>query len=273
MKIPDWKRPLLAVVVLSLWCGALAPRVAGAEAPSAVQPYVLSAARLYNDLEYEQALEQITRGKRHSKSEADDVLLSLYEGVILADLGRTPSSDAAFKAALFLQPDAKLPLAVSPKVSERFETVRAQVKRELDAAAATRRPETPRPPVVAAAPPDSTPAPVLREDVSRWRRAWVPAAIGGGLLAGAGVTLLLSRGEHSRLTGEGKAIQTTGDLKDSASRGKTYQTVSAVLAGAGVVGLGVAAGLYLRGGGSGVQRTELSLSTDGTSAFVSGRWP
>ncbi|MCP3065179.1 hypothetical protein LXT21_41040 [Myxococcus sp. K38C18041901] len=260
---------LILVVVMSLALGSvLVPVPVRAQEPSGVRPYVLAATRLYNDLEYEQALEQISRAKRLSKSQSDDALLSLFEGVILADLGQPTSSDAAFKAALFLQPDAKLPLSVSPKVSERFESLRGQVKRELAAAAPPREPEGPRRVTT-----EVSDVAVPGKDASLPRRVWLSGAVGGGLLLGSGVTWMLARGQHSKLTQASGAPATMSEMKDTASRGRTYQTVSAVLAGAGVVGLGVAAGLYLWGGASRPPEPGLVLGTDGTSAFVSGRWP
>ncbi|WP_426730768.1 hypothetical protein [Myxococcus faecalis] len=258
MKTSVRTRPIL-VVVMSLVLGSALP--ARAQEQGTVRPYVLAATRLYNDLEYEQALEQISRAKRLSRSQADDALLSLYEGVILADLGQSTSSDAAFKAALFLQPDAKLPLSVSPKVSERFESLRGQVKRELDAAAPPRERR-----VTAEVSDAGTKASVPR-------RVWLTGAVGGGLLVGSGVTWLMARGQHSKLTQASGAPETMSGMKDTSSRGRTLQTVSAVLAGAGVVGLGVATGLYLWGGTSGPRDPAVVLGTDGTSAFVSGRWP
>ncbi|MFY1825558.1 hypothetical protein ACN47A_06580 [Myxococcus fulvus] len=261
MKIPVRTRPLL-VVVMSLVLGSALP--ARAQEQGTVRPYVLAATRLYNDLEYEQALEQISRAKRLSKSQSDDALLSLYEGVILADLGQATSSDAAFKAALFLQPDAKLPLSVSPKVSERFESLRGQVRRDLDAAA---------PPRERGATAEVSEPVGSSTGASVPRRVWLTGAAGGGLLVGSGVTWLMARGQHSKLTQASGAPETMSGMKDTASRGRTYQTVSAVLAGAGVVGLGVAAGLYLWGGASRPRDPGLVLTTDGTSAFVAGRWP
>ncbi|GEN09064.1 hypothetical protein MFU01_41010 [Myxococcus fulvus] len=259
MKTSVRTRPILVVVVMSLVLGSALP--ARAQEQGTVRPYVLAATRLYNDLEYEQALEQISRAKRLSKSQTDDALLSLYEGVILADLGQATSSDAAFKAALFLQPDAKLPLSVSPKVSERFELLRGQVRRELDAAA------PPRGQGVTAEVSDSS------TGASIPRRVWLTGAVGGGLLVGSGVTWLMARGQHSKLTQASGAPETMSGMKDTSSRGRTFQTVSAVLAGAGVVGLGVATGLYLWGGASRPREPGVVLGTDGTSAFVSGRWP
>ncbi|MCY1002888.1 hypothetical protein OWM54_37650 [Myxococcus sp. MISCRS1] len=268
MKTSVRTRPLHVVVMCLTLGGALAPVPGRAQEQSAVRPYVLAATRLYNDLEYEQALEQISRAKRLSKSQSDDALLSLYEGVILADLGQPDSSDAAFKAALFLQPDAKLPLSVSPKVSERFESLRGRVKRELEAAAPPREPEGTR---LATA--EVSDAVGSGQGAAIPRRVWLSGAVGGGLLVGSGVTWMLARGQHSKLTQASGAPATMSEMKDTASRGRTYQTVSAVLAGAGVVGLGVAAGLYLWGGASRPREPGLVLGTDGTSAFVSGRWP
>ncbi|QSQ17099.1 hypothetical protein [Myxococcus landrumensis] len=271
MKTSELTRSIRGGVLCLTLAGGFSPGLVRAQESNAVQPYVLAAKRLYNDLQYEQALEQIARGKRLSHGPVDDALLSLYEGIIQADLGEPSSSDAAFKAALFLQPDAKLPLTVSPKVSERFESLRKQVKRELEASAALRGEDAP-PPIIKA--PAAPPVPLREEPPPRApTRAWLPAAIGGGLLVGSGVTWLMARGQHSNLTSASGGVGTVQGMQDAASRGEGLQTVSAVLAGAGVVGLGVAAGMYLWGGSSNSQDVELSLGTDGTSAFVSGRWP
>lgn len=271
MKTSELTRSSRGVVISLALVGGVLPGQALAQESRVVQPYVLAAKRLYNDLQYEQALEQISRGKRLSQGQADDTVLSLYEGIIQADLGEADLSDAAFKAALFLTPDAKLPLTVSPKVSERFETLRGQVKRELDATAARQREAAP-PPIIEA--PVVPPVPPLQEPPPRASsKAWLPAAIGGGLLVGSGVTWLMANGQHSKLTGKSGGAGSVQEMQDAASKGKGIQTVSAVLAGAGVVGLGVAAGMYLWGGSSDTEGVALSLGTDGSSAFVSGRWP
>jgi chemotaxis protein histidine kinase CheA len=94
------------------------------------QRYLLAASHLYENLEYERALEQLASARRFAHGVEDDVIIALYEGLILADLGKQEFL-AAFKAALFLQPDAKLPVKVSPKVEQDFEAVRAEVRKEL----------------------------------------------------------------------------------------------------------------------------------------------
>ncbi|MCY1015042.1 hypothetical protein [Pyxidicoccus sp. MSG2] len=96
-----------------------------------VQRYLLSASRLYEDLEYERALDQLASAKRFAHRVEDDVTIALYEGIILADLGKKEASTAAFKAALFLNPEATLPVTVSPKVERDFEAARADVRKEL----------------------------------------------------------------------------------------------------------------------------------------------
>jgi hypothetical protein len=96
-----------------------------------VQSYFNAVNRLYQNLENERALETLMRAKKFSRGPDDDALISFYEGIILADLGRKDDSQAAFKTGLFLRPDARLPLKVSPKVERDFEALRAVVLREL----------------------------------------------------------------------------------------------------------------------------------------------
>lgn len=128
--------------MVAVWaCLATVPAVAQV---GDVDRYVTAAARLYEDLEYERALEQLQRARKLSRGVDDDVTISLYEGIILADLGRQEQSTAAFKEGLYLKPDAKLPIRVSPKVSRAFEDLRAEVKKELAPILAKRKAEQER---------------------------------------------------------------------------------------------------------------------------------
>ncbi|RKH00948.1 tetratricopeptide repeat protein, partial [Corallococcus sp. CA053C] len=186
-----------------------------------VQPYLNEALRLYNELDYEQALEQLAQGRSVSEGAADDVSLSLYEGLILAELGRTEASTAAFTAALTLHPEAALPVLVSPKVQQRLEEVRQQVKQQHAQTASP--PEKAPPSRVAVEPPLPTVAnigsPAREARATSSRRVWVPTAIGGGLLAGGGIAYLLARGELSKLKGSGSDFGTPEDVKSTSSRG------------------------------------------------------
>ncbi|MGE6762988.1 hypothetical protein ACQKGO_33565 [Corallococcus interemptor] len=279
------RKCVVGVVLSSL---VLSPLGATAEEDSQGQACFLAAGRFYDDLEYEHALEELACARRYSAREEDTVRISLWEGIILADLGRSEASDAAFKAALSLRPDEQLPLAVSPKVEQRFEELRHQVKEALEAQRqlAAKPVEPPPPaPVVEVQPPPASPEPVAvvpqampvmpAPQVTASRPGsrditWIPAVVGGALLAGGGLSYAMSRLERTDLRSDAASLATRKDAEDSASRGRTYQAVGLGLAGAGVVGLGVSLGLYLT---SGAGEGRLALSTDGTSAFVAGRWP
>ncbi|WP_257459654.1 hypothetical protein [Archangium lipolyticum] len=226
--------------------------------------------RLYEALEYERALERIEQAKRMVPGVEASVALVLYEGIILSEMIRMDEANRAFRAALFLRPDAKLPVTVSPKLERHFELVRAEVKREQalirDMREAKQRHET------AIAQRETTPGmPPPPEMTSPWRsRALLPTIAGGVLLVAGGVSYGLSRNELLKLRDEKPGIATYAGAQASASRGKTLQTMGMGFVGAGVVGLGVAAGLYLLGGPS--HPMALGVSTDGTSAFIHGSW-
>ncbi|QRN97565.1 hypothetical protein JRI60_00265 [Archangium violaceum] len=257
--------PLLALLLLT-------PPTVHAQGSSEVQDYLVSVNRLYEDLEYERALEQIHRARRLARGVEEDVALGLYEGILLDELGKQDDATAAFKTALFLRPEAKLPVQVSPKVEQHFESVRAGVKRELAPILARREAERrqaqPAPPRDVR-PPGTGEVSATHGDTRS--RALLPGIAGGVLLAAGGVSYGLSRVELSRLRTDDAGLVTRADAHDSASRGKTYQAVGLGLLGAGVVGLGAATGLYLLG--SPTEPVALGVSTDGTSAFVYGRWP
>ncbi len=72
--------------------------------------YLSSTLSLYEDLEYERALKQLERARKAAVGVEQDMLLSMYEGAILADMGRWEEARAAFRTALSLDPEAKLPL-------------------------------------------------------------------------------------------------------------------------------------------------------------------
>lgn len=89
-----------------------------------------AAAWLYEELEYEQALEALSQAKALAKTHEDRLQVALYEGIVLADLGQRAQSLTAFREALGLKLDARLPVRVSPKVEQDFEAVRDEVRNE-----------------------------------------------------------------------------------------------------------------------------------------------
>lgn len=113
--------------------------------------YLRAAERLYESLEYERALQQLSRARKLASSVQQDVEVSLYEGILYAELGRWSQARASFKAALLLEPEARLPLTVSPKVQKELEAQREQVRKELAG-------RTPSVPVSSTPPPQPPPA-------------------------------------------------------------------------------------------------------------------
>ncbi|WP_434381033.1 hypothetical protein [Melittangium boletus] len=108
------------------------------------------AVRLYESLEYEHALAQLEQCRSLARQSGEQVRVSLHEGIVLANLGRWERARNAFRDGLLKDPEATLPLMVSPKVKREVEAVRARVRRELGSA----RSREPR----AEAPPDVAPA-------------------------------------------------------------------------------------------------------------------
>jgi tetratricopeptide (TPR) repeat protein len=107
----------------------------------AVQTYLRAASGLYQTLEYERALEQLKRARTVSSGVSDDAVIARYEGIVLFDMGQREEAVAAFKEALYLEPDATLPLRVSPKIADAFEATRLKVKKELAPLLAKRQAE------------------------------------------------------------------------------------------------------------------------------------
>ncbi|KFE68566.1 hypothetical protein DB31_7803 [Hyalangium minutum] len=93
--------------------------------------YFSEAVKLYNRGENEQALEQFQQAKARTYVVQQDVVVALYEGLILLELGPKEKALAALETGLLLDPDAELPVMVSPKVKEEFEALREKVRKKL----------------------------------------------------------------------------------------------------------------------------------------------
>ncbi|MCP3097864.1 hypothetical protein LZ198_03130 [Myxococcus sp. K15C18031901] len=101
-----------------------------ARAEAAFAGHLAEAVRLYEELEYELALEQLELAGKVSHGADEEVTRSLYKGLISADLGRWAAARAAFRAALILDLDARLPVRTAPKVVAAFESQLAKVRAE-----------------------------------------------------------------------------------------------------------------------------------------------
>jgi hypothetical protein len=247
---------------------------------TAAQTYLISVGRLYESLEHERALDQIQLARQGPRSTEEEVTLSLYEGIILTELNQQEQGSAAFKSALLLEPDTKLPLQVAPKVEQLFESVRQKVKREL--AVVLGKQETERRQAEDSPAPQAVPTQLstgmsttvlstapLGKDLRRY--ALLPAIAGGTLAVAGSLSWVISRSELSHLRHDAPSLATQEDVERTISRGKTFQQVGISLLSVGVAGLATAAGLYL--GGAPSKSGALGVSTDGRSALLYGRWP
>ena len=90
-----------------------------------------SAVSLYENFDYEHALEEFNKAKALAKGVDQEVPVSLYLGIVQAELGNREQCLAAFRTALYLKPDATLPVKVSPRVQGDLEDVRKTVMRDL----------------------------------------------------------------------------------------------------------------------------------------------
>jgi hypothetical protein len=274
----DLRRLLPSMLVAGLLTVGALPL--SAHAQSKFDRHLTAAARLYQSLEYERALTQIELARKQPHSSEQEVELSLYEGIILAESGKQEASTAAFKSALLVQPDAALPVKVAPKVKSLFESVREQVQREL--AALAPKPEKEPPPKVEPTPPppQPTPAPVAPPTAVATQSSFqtglrkaapIMAIAGGTLVVAGGISYAISRGELSRLRDNDPNINSREAVDQSVSKGSTWQTLGVSLLGVGTAGLVAAAGGFFLGKPE--EPVAVGVGTDGTSAFVYGRFP
>jgi hypothetical protein len=267
--------------------------------------------QLLESRQYEKALEQLSRLKPQARDEKQRSRVAVYEGLVLSNMGRQAQerAQAAFKAALELDPQASLPVKMPPRQERAFEDVRTRVLKEQAERPVSSRddsmppaaegvPEASAPPEVAvervqgAEPaasesvdrlrriypmllPSAPPAPVPWTEIFRQKavrpRVLVPAIGGGALLLSGGISWGLARRELSKVRGEDLSDGTMDDSKRAAVRGKRYQDWGFGLAGTGVVTLGVATVLYVLQ----VPKAPVSPNLDatGTSALLQGTWP
>ncbi|EPX59363.1 hypothetical protein D187_002853 [Cystobacter fuscus DSM 2262] len=103
-----------------------------------VQSPIAEVNRLYEDLEYEQALEQIQRARKGTLTEDEQVTLQLYEGIIVCEMGKLEQGGQIFESALRTRSTAQLPIRVAPKVAKLFEATKTKVTEELATASKAR---------------------------------------------------------------------------------------------------------------------------------------
>jgi len=171
--------------------------------------------------------------------------VALYIGVLHADMGQMEQARGNFKTGLLLDPEAKLPLKVSPKVEQDFEAVRAEVQRELGSLQAEQ--ETQKPAEVLPEPPPpparvEAPAPAIVAAPRPRSNGLSYALLGGGAaVAGTGVFLGLSGLSYN----ERKKDMTIDEAVKARATAGTQLSAGTVLLGAGLVALGTGTALLL----------------------------
>jgi tetratricopeptide (TPR) repeat protein len=293
----DWSRwrALLGLSIL------LVQVTAAAQAQTPVQALLQEARRRFDNLEYERTLVELLSAQRLTRTQDELVSIFLLKGIVLAELGKKAEASDAFREALRLRPGAVLPLDVSPKISRQFEAVsealavaKPERKKRSTKPAPQAEAQQTLPQLPAALPqinvvvtpsqevnimPPVSPFPAAATlssamDTTRSRgldsRILIPAGAGGALAIAGGIFWGLARKEFSKIESDDARLDNLQAVQGSASNGRTYQTVGFSLMGAGLVGLGVAAGLY------GMDRTgspmELTVGTQGSQLILHGRW-
>jgi tetratricopeptide (TPR) repeat protein len=281
-------RVWIRFAVLAL-CLAAAPALAVSDD---VKSYLNVATQNFENLQYEKALAQLKKARGKAQGAEDEKVISLYEGVVLAEMGKMDKAEAAFKTALSMDLKVKLPFEVSPKVEKAFEKARANVEKllgpqlareeeerkkkeaeearlaeekrkkdEADKAEQERlaRENAPPTPPLVSDKPTETAVKTTTGGAAR-RLFWIPGVVGLGLAAGGTVSLLQARYNYDRLVGG----QLSGpDALTARDTGKSQQTVGWVLVGAGGAAVVASVAMLIFGG-----PTETAAAPAPTASLV-----
>ncbi|WP_342379927.1 hypothetical protein NVS55_10280 [Myxococcus stipitatus] len=102
-------------------CAVLFMSAGSAHADEGVREKLSQAVRLFEAIEYEEALSVLDQARKMPQTPQDAISLFLLRGIIRAELGYWRDARADFRAALWRSLEAELPLKVSPKVVGVFE--------------------------------------------------------------------------------------------------------------------------------------------------------
>ncbi len=134
-------------LVLALLCAApggeaLAGSLDSTSYPQTNNPSIRQAAHLYDELEYEKALQALDAAEAFEGNGPEERLwLDLMRGVIHHGLQNDPEADAALRKALSRNPAAQLPVPLpSQTLQDRFERLRGEVREALAQAVAREAP-------------------------------------------------------------------------------------------------------------------------------------
>lgn len=278
MPAKSWWLGLVAVAVLALPAWAQ---------PDDAKKYFNAAVTLYENLEYEKALTQLEKARSKATSSDDEIRIALLEGCVLADMGKAGKATESFKLGFGLDADAKLPVAVSPKVMALSEAARESVKKMLaptleqqriadakrkaeaelkekeealkrkEAALQEEQRRAAEREALAMPPPAVKDQP--KAGSSLRGLALIPGILGVGSAVAAAVFFGVAGGNYQALTAGTAAVADAPRLRDD---GKTFATLGYVFTGVAVAGVGAALTMFLLGGSS-APATATVLPIDG----------
>ncbi|MGC4118371.1 MAG: hypothetical protein QM765_28225 [Myxococcales bacterium] len=213
---------LLAFSVATL----LAAPAARAAAPSDFARYLDSAVQLYRFQDFPRALDQIASAKAQPHGADEAVLAFLWEGILHDELGDEEKACAAFRTALSLDLEARLPVEVRQRIGLLFELEREKL-RQLKRQASAVSPPQPPPTIVVAQPM------TVAESPSRPLRLWAiaPLAAGGAVAIAGGATLGVAKTRYDALMSGAASPTDAPAFRDS---GKTMQAVGWSLTAVGL---------------------------------------
>lgn len=246
-------RPTPLVCALVLLASPAAALAQGSEATDKAasvteNPFLRAGIRLYNTLDFDGALQQLKKAENYAHDTVnDEVLVHMYEGIVLFESNRKDDAEAQFKEALALNENAQLPRKISPKTAALFEKVRKEMKSEKELVAPTKQPDVPS----AKQQPAPAPQPagglqpsaqVKQEEASGPSVApWVALGVGAVGAATGGIFALRA---HS-LSNQAQSAQFQDDAQSNLDSAHTSATIAYASLGVAVVGAATFAVLYL----------------------------
>jgi hypothetical protein len=190
--------------------------------------------------------------------------------VVPVRVGEVQSDLSVYVEALVVTDARKLSDETLIVAAASFSGLPAQLRPFAERVRAAMPAEKPAEPLVAAVePPPEVVLPPPRAGVPP--TVWGPAAGGAALAATGGLFFVLAKRQSDALSGSSGAPSTLSGAEAVTARdtGRQQQNIGLVLTGAGVVALGVAAGLHLFGGESApVAAAPFALPGGGGLAFT-----
>src|SRR5262249_18302894 len=123
---------------------------------------IARAVSLYNEAEWDGALRELSIAEKYASTDAQRLSVLLHEGIMLANVPDPEAARTSWRRGLELDPNAELPLAVSPRVRALFQEVQRSVKQKHLAKDAPKQDElTPKP--TGTSPPELVPPPAAEK--------------------------------------------------------------------------------------------------------------